>query len=106
MLNTYAVLYGRAQRNLFAQMQASVSPKKLKRAFLTRFDPTAREFHVLRVQARRKDCLEEQTAEPKLIEEAKGWVPGIGKGDLQARAKEAAIKRVAREKGAASHLAD
>ncbi|CAF0704393.1 hypothetical protein MPNT_690004 [Candidatus Methylacidithermus pantelleriae] len=47
--------------------------KKLKRSFLTRFYSTAREFHVLRVQA---------------------------------GAKEAAIKRVAREKGAASHLAD
>lgn len=48
-LDGYATLYGVVERSLFAAMQAGGSLKELKRAFLRRFDITARQFNAIRV---------------------------------------------------------
>ncbi|CAF0699809.1 hypothetical protein [Candidatus Methylacidithermus pantelleriae] len=62
LLDSYPVLYGRAQWSLFGQVQAGVRVKKLKRSFLTHLELTARKFHVLRVCAPREDHFDQPTA--------------------------------------------
>ncbi len=49
VLDAYAELYGRAERSLFAAMQAGGSINDLKRAFQPRFQITARQFNAIRV---------------------------------------------------------
>lgn len=49
ILDTYAELYGRAERSLFAAMQAGGTVNNLKRAFLPKFGITARQFNAVRV---------------------------------------------------------
>lgn len=48
-LDAYAALYGKAERSLFAALQAGGSINDLKRAFLLRFGITARQFNAIRV---------------------------------------------------------
>ncbi len=47
LLDAYAELYGRAERTLFARLQAGEPLAALKRAFLVRFGLTARQFNAL-----------------------------------------------------------
>ena len=49
MLDDYASLYGRAERTLFAAIQAGGALNELKRAFLPKFGITARQFNAVRV---------------------------------------------------------
>ena len=49
VLDTYADLYGRAERSLFADLQAGGTINDLKRVFLPRFGITARQFNAIRV---------------------------------------------------------
>ncbi len=53
-LDAYAALYGRAERTLFARLQAGDSLVALKREFLTRFGLTARQFNALAAVLRGK----------------------------------------------------
>lgn len=48
-LDAYAELYGRAERRLFAAMQAGGTINDLKREFLPKLQITARQFNALRV---------------------------------------------------------
>lgn len=48
VLQAYADLYGRAERSLFAAIQAGERPTALKSTFLTRFGLTARQFNAIR----------------------------------------------------------
>ena len=49
VLDAYAELYGRAERSLFAAMQAGRKLNDLKRDFLLRFGITARQFNAVRI---------------------------------------------------------
>src|SRR5438128_1428425 len=49
VLDAYAELYGRAERSLFAAMQAGRAINDLKRDFLPRFGITARQFNAVRI---------------------------------------------------------
>jgi IS605 OrfB family transposase len=49
VLDAYAELYGRAERSLFAAMQAGGKLNDLKRDFLPRFGITSRQFNALRI---------------------------------------------------------
>lgn len=49
VLDAYAEVYGRAERSLFAAMQAGGSINDLKREFLPKFQITARQFNAIRV---------------------------------------------------------
>ena len=49
VLDAYADLYGKAERCLFAAMQAGGALNDLKRAFLPRFGISARQFNAMRV---------------------------------------------------------
>src|SRR3989442_10774816 len=49
VLDEYAELYGRAERSLFAAMQAGRKLNDLKRDFLLRFGITARQFNAVRI---------------------------------------------------------
>ncbi len=53
-LEEYAALYGRAQRSLFAKMQAGQDLNTLKRSFIRDFGITARQFNALRVELQGK----------------------------------------------------
>jgi IS605 OrfB family transposase len=75
-LDAYAELYARAERSLFACMQAGGTINDLKRAFLPRFGITARQFNAVRVGLEGKiDSI--KARRPELI------------ADLQARIKKA-----------------
>lgn len=49
VLDAYAELYGRAERSLYAAMQAGGKLNDLKRYFLPRFGITARQFNAVRI---------------------------------------------------------
>ena len=49
ILDAYAILYGQAERSLFAALQAGGTLNDLKRDFLPRFGLSARQFNALRV---------------------------------------------------------
>lgn len=49
VLDAYAELYGRAERSLFAAMQAGGKLNDLKRDFLPRFGITSRQFNAVRI---------------------------------------------------------
>ena len=49
VLDAYAKLYGRAERSLFAAMQAGGKLNDIKRDFLPRFGITARQFNAVRI---------------------------------------------------------
>ena len=49
VLDAYAELYGRAERSLFAALQAGRKLNDLKRDFLLRFGITARQFNAVRI---------------------------------------------------------
>src|SRR3989454_8193429 len=49
VLDAYAELYGRAERSLFAAMQAGRAINDLKRDFLPRFGITSRQFNAGRI---------------------------------------------------------
>jgi len=53
-LDSYAALYGRAERSLFAAMQAGGTVNDLKRAFQPQFAITARQFNAMRVSLQGK----------------------------------------------------
>lgn len=69
VLDAYAALYGRAERSLFAALQAGGALNALKRAFLPRFGISARQFNAIRVGLEGKiDSIKERR--PELIAEA------------------------------------
>ena len=77
VLDTYADLYGRAERSLFADLQAGGTINDLKRVFLPRFGITARQFNAIRVSLEGKiDSI--KARRPELI------------SDLESRIKKAA----------------
>ena len=49
LLHSYASLFGRAIRSLFAQVSAGKNPNSLKALFLKQFEITARQFNACRV---------------------------------------------------------
>ncbi|EQD74788.1 IS605 family transposase OrfB, partial [mine drainage metagenome] len=77
-LDAYAVLYGQAERSLFAALQAGKPLNALKSDFLKRFGLTARQFNAIRIN------LEGQIASikerrPGLIHEAGVRIQKAGK---------------------------
>ncbi|WP_415838176.1 IS200/IS605 family accessory protein TnpB-related protein, partial [Polaromonas hydrogenivorans] len=72
-LDAYAELYGRAERSLFAALQAGGKLNDLKRDFLPRFGITARQFNALRIGLEGKiDSIKERR--PELIAEAQARI--------------------------------
>jgi IS605 OrfB family transposase len=68
-LDAYAELYGRAERSLFAALQAGDKLNDLKREFLPRFGITARQFNAVRIGLEGKiDSIKQRR--PELIIEA------------------------------------
>lgn len=68
-LSAYADLYGKAERSLFAALQAGGTLNTLKRDFLPRFGITARQFNAVRIGLEGKiDAIKQRR--PGLIEEA------------------------------------
>ena len=69
VLDGYADLYGKAERSLFAAIQAGGSLNDLKRSFQPRFGITARQFNAMRAGLEGKiDSIKERR--PELIAEA------------------------------------
>ncbi|MBK6999749.1 MAG: hypothetical protein IPH35_07225 [Rhodoferax sp.] len=69
ILDAYADLYGKAERSLFAAIQAGDALNDLKREFLPKFDITARQFNAMRIGLEGKiDAIKERR--PELIAEA------------------------------------
>ncbi|ABM36636.1 IS200/IS605 family accessory protein TnpB-related protein [Polaromonas naphthalenivorans] len=73
MLDAYAELYGRAERSLFAALQAGGKLNDLKRDFLSRFGITARQFNAVRIGLEGKiDSIRQRR--PELIAEAQARI--------------------------------
>lgn len=72
-LDAYAMLYGQAQRTLFARMRAGVPRNDLKRTFLRRFGLSARQFNALRVDLEGK-IASIRERRPGLIDEVKARI--------------------------------
>jgi hypothetical protein len=72
-LDAYAELYGRAERSLFAALQAGGKLNDLKRDFLPRFGITARQFNAVRIGLEGKiDSIKQRR--PELIAEAQARI--------------------------------
>ncbi|MHB1512485.1 MAG: IS200/IS605 family accessory protein TnpB-related protein [Acidiferrobacter sp.] len=72
-LGAYVELYGKAERCLFAAVQAGGSLNDLKREFQPRFGISARQFNAMRVELEGKiDAIKERC--PKLIAEAENRI--------------------------------
>jgi IS605 OrfB family transposase len=54
MLSSYAILYGKAERTLFARLQAGEDINNLKRDFQKRFGITARQFNAIHAELKGK----------------------------------------------------
>jgi IS605 OrfB family transposase len=73
VLDAYAELYGRAERCLFAEIQAGGTVNDLKREFQPRFGISARQFNAMRVGLEGKiDSVKERR--PELIYEAESRI--------------------------------
>lgn len=78
VLDAYAELYGRAERSLFAAMQAGDKLNDLKRDFLPRFGITARQFNAVRIGLDGKiDSIKQRR--PDLIIEAQAKIKKAAK---------------------------
>lgn len=67
-LDAYATLYGKAERSLFAAIRSGKNMNDLKRAFLSRFGITARQFNAVRIGLEGKiDSI--KSRQPELIAE-------------------------------------
>ena len=54
VLNRYAILYGKAERSLFAAIQSGKDPVRLKASFIKTFGITARQFNAIRMHLQGK----------------------------------------------------
>ena len=78
VLDTYAALYGRAERSLFAAMQTGKTVNELKREFLPKFGITARQFNAIRIGLDGKvDSIKQRR--PELIAEAQTRIKKAGR---------------------------
>src|SRR3989454_1350723 len=88
-LDAYAELYGRAERSLFAAMQAGRAINDLKRDFLPRFGITARHFNAVRIGLDGKiDSIKQRR--PDLIVEAQAKIKKAAKVISKLTAKKTA----------------
>ena len=54
VLTRYAILYGKAERSLFAAIQSGKDPVRLKASFMKTFGITARQFNAIRMHLQGK----------------------------------------------------
>lgn len=78
VLDAYAELYGKAERSLFAEMQAGDSLNDLKREFQPRFGISARQFNAIRVGLEGKIASIKERR-PELIAEAEARIKKAAK---------------------------